>query len=61
MEQSTPEAGASRIRVTVSAGGSMARAGDTPEAVMERADRLMRRAKTGGRNRVEFEELAGAR
>jgi diguanylate cyclase (GGDEF)-like protein/PAS domain S-box-containing protein len=60
VEQSALEAGPGRIRVTVSAGGSMARAGDTPEALIERADRLMCRAKTGGRNRVEFEEMAGA-
>ena len=60
VEQSALEAGPGRIRVTVSAGGSMARAGDTPEALIERADRLMRRAKTGGRNRAEFEEMAGA-
>ena len=61
VEQSALDAGPSRIRVTVSAGGSMARAGDSPETVMERAGRLMYRTKTGGRNRVEFEELAGAR
>jgi diguanylate cyclase (GGDEF)-like protein/PAS domain S-box-containing protein len=60
VEQSELEANAGRIRVTVSAGGSMARAGDTTEALIERADRLMCRAKTGGRNRVEFEEMAGA-
>ncbi|MCX6638152.1 MAG: diguanylate cyclase [Acidobacteria bacterium] len=60
VEQSALEAGPGRIRVTVSAGGSMARAGDTAESLIERADRLMCRAKTGGRNRAEFEEMAGA-
>lgn len=60
VEQSALEAGPGRIRVTVSTGGSMARAGDTPEALIERADQLMRRAKAGGRNRVELEEMAGA-
>ncbi|MDP2996865.1 MAG: GGDEF domain-containing protein [Bryobacterales bacterium] len=61
VEQSALEAGPGRIRVTISVGGSMARAGDTPETLIDRADRLMCRAKTGGRNRVEFEEPAGAR
>jgi diguanylate cyclase (GGDEF)-like protein len=60
VERSELKTGPGRIRVTVSAGGSMARAGDTPEALIERADRLMCRAKTGGRNRAEFEEMAGA-
>jgi diguanylate cyclase (GGDEF)-like protein/PAS domain S-box-containing protein len=60
VERSELETGSGRVRVTVSTGGSMAQAGDTAEALMERADQLMYRAKTGGRNRVEFEERAGA-
>jgi PleD family two-component response regulator len=58
--QSALEAGPSPIRVTVSAGGAMARTGDTAKSLIKRADGLMYRAKTGGRNRVEFEEMAGA-
>jgi diguanylate cyclase (GGDEF)-like protein/PAS domain S-box-containing protein len=58
--QSALEAGPSPIRVTVSAGGVMARTGDTAESLVKRADGLMYRAKTGGRNCVEFDEMAGA-
>ncbi len=47
------DAGSNRIRVTVSIGATMARADDTPQSLVERADSLMYRAKAGGGNRVE--------
>jgi diguanylate cyclase (GGDEF)-like protein len=47
------DAGSSRIRVTVSIGATMARADDTPQSLVQRADSLMYRAKAGGGNRVE--------
>ncbi len=40
------------LRVTVSIGASLARAGDTLESLLERADRLMYDSKRLGRNRV---------
>jgi len=53
------EAGSHQIRVTASIGATMARAEDTPQSLLERADQLMYRAKAGGRNRVQFEEPQG--
>jgi diguanylate cyclase (GGDEF)-like protein len=50
------DTGPSQIRVTVSIGATMARADDTPQSLVKRADSLMYRAKAGGRNRVEFAE-----
>jgi len=47
------DAGSSRVRVTVSIGATMARADDTPQSLVQRADSLMYRAKAGGGNRVE--------
>jgi diguanylate cyclase (GGDEF)-like protein len=49
------------IRVTVSIGVSpMSRDDDSTEAVLERADRALYRAKDAGRNRVEVEPAAQA-
>jgi len=45
------------IRVTVSVGGVLAAAGENPEAVIRRADRLMLASKTTGRNRVTIGDL----
>ncbi|MDM7914163.1 MAG: diguanylate cyclase [Candidatus Eisenbacteria bacterium] len=43
------------IRVTISIGGTAARAGDTPEMVQERADVLLYQSKQSGRNRVTLD------
>ncbi|MEJ5999601.1 GGDEF domain-containing protein [Paucibacter soli] len=43
------------LNVTVSAGLTQQRAGETLEQTLERADRLLYRAKHEGRNRVEME------
>ena len=56
VEQSALEHNGERILVTVSAGGATVRAGDTAGTILERVDRLLFRAKTLGRNRVEIEE-----
>lgn len=40
------------LTVTVSIGGTVARAGDVPATLVKRADELMYASKTGGRNRV---------
>jgi len=42
------------LQVTVSIGGAMARKDDTPETLLNRADRLMYRSKVEGRNRVSL-------
>ena len=54
--QSALEVASRNVQVTVSIGATMARDGDTAASLVERVDRLMYRAKAGGRNRVEFEE-----
>jgi diguanylate cyclase (GGDEF)-like protein len=40
------------LRLTASIGAASARAGDTPEALLRRADRHLYAAKAAGRNRV---------
>ena len=40
------------LQVTVSAGGTIAREGETPQAIIRRADMLMYESKSGGKNRV---------
>lgn len=42
-------------RTTVSIGGTMARKGDTPDAIIERADRMMYECKKAGRNCSKIE------
>ena len=44
------------IEVTVSIGAAVARPSDTPQSLVERADRLMYEAKNAGRNRLAFED-----
>ena len=56
VEQSSMEQEGTMLRVTVSVGGATVRKGDTVGALISRADRLLYRAKTLGRNRVEIEE-----
>ena len=41
-----------RVRVTISIGATLATADDTPETLVERADRLLYRSKEAGRDRV---------
>jgi diguanylate cyclase (GGDEF)-like protein/PAS domain S-box-containing protein len=43
------------FHVTISLGVTLARIQDSPETLVERADHLMYRSKTGGRNRIIFE------
>jgi len=52
VEQSGFDRGGEPVRVTVSAGATMARPGETAQALVERADRLMYQSKRAGRNRV---------
>ncbi|MCA9524160.1 MAG: sensor domain-containing diguanylate cyclase [Myxococcales bacterium] len=42
------------VKVTISLGATMVRSDDSLESLVKRADDLMYRAKTGGRNRVEL-------
>ena len=43
------------LQVTVSIGGAIAHRDDTPETLLNRADRLMYRSKMEGRNRASLE------
>ena len=47
--------GASGVRLSVSIGATLARAQDTPDAIVRRADALLYDSKGGGRNRVTLE------
>ncbi len=55
VEQSSLDLGDRRLSVTISIGAICAASDDTQESVVERADRLMYRAKRLGRNRVAFD------
>lgn len=50
-----PHAHPHALRVTISIGGTLAIPATTAEAVFERADAALYRAKDGGRNRVEVD------
>lgn len=50
--------GDARVPVTVSIGGAVAVPGDTPDSLLERADRAMYEGKQAGRNRVGLRLLA---
>ena len=52
VERSSFRAGERDLRITVSLGGTLAEVGDRSEAIFERADAALYRAKEGGRNRV---------
>ena len=52
IENSWIQKGAEQVRVTVSIGAILARAGETPDELVDRADRFMYLSKRGGRNRV---------
>ncbi len=43
------------LHVTISLGVTLARIQDTPETLIQRADGLMYRSKTAGRNRITYE------
>ena len=48
------------LLITISVGGTIAEVGGTAEAIFERADAALYRAKEGGRNRVRLAGDAGA-
>ncbi len=47
--------GERKVALTISIGGTLAAAGDTAELIVRRADGLLYRSKTGGRNRVTLD------
>jgi diguanylate cyclase (GGDEF)-like protein/PAS domain S-box-containing protein len=47
-----PLGGNNTLRITISAGATLARLDENPEAVIKRADMLLYESKRGGRNRV---------
>lgn len=52
VERSRVTANGQDLQVTISVGGTIAEVADTAEALFERADAALYRAKAGGRNRV---------
>jgi diguanylate cyclase (GGDEF)-like protein len=60
VRRSRVRVGQQDLPVTISVGGTIAEVGDTAEAIFERADAALYRAKEGGRNRVRLAGDAGA-
>lgn len=56
IERSFIMAGDKKLNVTVSIGATLSITGDTPESVIARADSLMYLSKSGGRNRVTYDD-----
>lgn len=54
VENSWLEVGGHVLHVTISAGATIARADDDEASLLRRADELLYRSKSGGRNRVTF-------
>jgi diguanylate cyclase (GGDEF)-like protein/PAS domain S-box-containing protein len=52
---SLPMPGGPPLRTTISLGGTLARGEDTADSLLERADSLMYRSKSSGRNRVSLD------
>ncbi len=57
IENSWLQVGAERVMVTASLGATMARADDSPNDLLDRADRSMYLSKAAGRNRITVEGL----
>lgn len=55
VEQSRLDVDGQGLTVTLSLGGTLLRAGDTPDSFVGRADALMYRSKQAGRNRVTID------
>lgn len=56
IEQSLIQVDQKNFNLTVSIGATLVRAEDTYESLVERADRLLYKSKSEGRNRVSFQE-----
>ncbi len=56
IEQSLIQVDQQKFNLTVSLGATLVRADDTYESLLERADRLLYKSKSDGRNRVSFQE-----
>jgi len=54
VERSRVRAAERDLRITISLGGTIAEVGDTAEAIFDRADAALYRAKASGRNRVHL-------
>lgn len=54
-QSSLPMPGGTPLRATISVGGTLARKKDSAESLLERADKLMYRSKSSGRNRLSLD------